>query len=39
MKAYNEIERKVLEMVANGKALRGGYREIYIEMLLREEDE
>jgi len=36
--AYNNIERKVLEMVANGETLRGLYRDIYIEMMLREED-
>lgn len=36
MKAYNEIEHKVLNMIAEGKPLRGEYREIAIEMAQRE---
>lgn len=38
MKAMNKMEEKVLEMIAEGKALHGYAREIWIEMLLREEE-
>lgn len=38
MKAMNSTEEKVLAMVAEGKSLHGYAREIWIEMLLREEE-
>ena len=38
MKAYNEIEAKVLEMINKGEKLTGPAREIAIEMLLREQE-
>lgn len=39
MKAYNEIERMVLEMVKNGEPIHGFAREVLIEMTLREMEE
>lgn len=40
MKAMNEMEKKVLEMVKAGKPLHGWAREVLMEMTLREmEDE
>lgn len=39
MKAMNEMERKVLEMLEQGKKLHGLAREIAIEMALREQEE
>lgn len=38
MKAMNKMEEKVLKMIAEGKTLHGYAREIWIEMLLREEE-
>ena len=39
MKAMNEIEKKVLQMVADGKPLHGWAREVLVEMTLREMEE
>lgn len=39
MKAMNELERKVLQMVAEGKPLHGLAREVLVEMTLREMEE
>ena len=36
MKAMNDIERKVLEMVANGEKLHGFALDILMEMTLRD---
>ena len=36
MKAMNEMEKKVLEMVKAGKPVRGWAREVLMEMTLRE---
>lgn len=38
MKAMNKIEEMVLEMIREGKPLRGLAREIAIGMMLREQD-
>lgn len=37
MKAMNELERKVLEMIEEGKPLHGLARDIAIEMQMRDE--
>lgn len=37
MKALNELERKVLEMIEEGKPLHGLARDIAIEMQMRDE--
>lgn len=39
MKAMNELEKRVLEMVKAGKPIHGMAREILIEMQLREMEE
>ena len=39
MKAMNNIEKKVLEMLAEGKPVHGLMREILIEMQMRELEE
>lgn len=39
MKARNELEKKVLEMVKNGEKLHGFAKEVLIEMTLREMEE
>lgn len=39
MKAMNELEKKVLQMIAEGKPIHGLAREIWIEMMLRENPE
>ena len=39
MKARNELEKKVLEMVKNGEKLHGLAKEILVEMTLREMEE
>lgn len=39
MKAMNEVEKEVLQMVAEGKSLHGWAREVLIEMILREVEE
>ena len=36
MKAMNELEKKVLEMIKEGKPLHGLARDVAIEMALRE---
>lgn len=39
MKAMNELEKKVLEMIKEGKPLHGLARDVAIEMALREQEE
>lgn len=39
MKAMNELEKKVLEMINEGKPLHGLARDVAIEMALREQEE
>ena len=39
MKAMNKIEKKVLEMINEGKPLHGWAREVAVEMALREQEE
>ena len=39
MKARNELEKKVLEMVKNGEKLHGFAKEVLVEMTLREMEE
>lgn len=39
MKAMNEMEARVLEMVKNGEHLHGWAREVLIEMQQREKEE
>jgi hypothetical protein len=39
MKALNNIEKKVLEMLAEGKPIHGLMRDVLIEMQLREMEE
>jgi len=39
MKAINELEKKVLEMIKEGKPLHGLARDVAIEMALREQEE
>lgn len=38
MKAMNEMEKKVLEMIKKGETLHGLARDIAIEMQMREEE-
>jgi len=38
MKAMNELEKKVLEMIKEGKPLHGLARDVAIEMALREQE-
>lgn len=39
MKARNNVEEKVLQLLAEGQKLHGWARDVYIEMILREQEE
>lgn len=39
MKALNNVEEKVLQLLAEGQKLHGWARDVFIEMCMREEEE